>query len=68
MKHIVKMNLPKNERQFLAGQGEGVFVIIDEETAKVYNDDTAFGGEYFGILDTAQILILLGQIDIQSVP
>ena len=49
MNHI-KVNFPESAEKYEAGNGEGMFVIVDNET-KAAHDSNATGGEYWGILD-----------------
>ena len=50
----IKANLPTSQEGDKQGNGEGVFVLIDEETKKAYNNDQA-GGLYTAILDNDSI-------------
>lgn len=52
--NLIKVNLPTCKEKFKSGNGEGVWVIIDEATQKVYDSD-AIGGIYHGILDNDSI-------------
>lgn len=38
MNHI-KVNLPEDEDAYQSGNGEGVWVIVDDETKKLHDDD-----------------------------
>lgn len=49
-KHLIRMNLPNTLEEFQSGNGEGVFVWVDEETKADYDRD-ATGGSYIGVLD-----------------
>ena len=46
----IKANLPANEESYKTGNGEGVFVLVDDQTKKAYDDDKT-GSGYSGILD-----------------
>lgn len=46
----IKVNIPANEEGFREGFGEGVFVIVDEEVRKLYDEDDK-GTICEGILD-----------------
>ena len=46
----IKANLPATEEEYQAGNGEGVFVLVDERTKKAH-DTNATGGSYEGVLD-----------------
>ena len=50
MTESIKINLPQTEEDYLAGNGEGVWMLVDSETKKAYDED-AKGGRYVGILD-----------------
>ena len=50
MTEYIKGNLPLTERDYAAGNGEGVWVLVDPETKKAH-DEEATGGLYVGILD-----------------
>lgn len=47
----IKVNLPYSEEQFINGNGEGCFVLVDKETYKAWEDDSKVGGVYKGTLD-----------------
>ena len=47
---IIKVNLPANKRDYIAGNGEGVFVQVDSKTKADYDSDKA-GAGYIGTLD-----------------
>lgn len=54
MTNHIMVNLPPEERDYLSGNGEGVWVLVDEETLEAYNrnsDDKNF----VGILDNDSI-------------
>lgn len=53
--NYIKVNLPYSEEQFINGNGEGCFVLVDNETLNAWNDDGNVGGEYFGTLDNNSI-------------
>ncbi len=46
----IKVNIPADEEGFREGFGEGVFVIVDEEVRKLYDEDDK-GTICEGILD-----------------
>lgn len=48
--HYIKVNLPATEENFLNGNGEGCFVLVDDKTYQDWEDDTKFGGVYYGTL------------------
>ena len=50
MTEYIKVNLPLTEQDYLAGNGEGVWVLVDRKTKQAHDDD-ASGGSYVGILD-----------------
>ena len=50
MTEHIKVNLPLTEQDYLAGNGEGVWVLVDSKT-KLAHDTDAAGGSYVGILD-----------------
>lgn len=50
MTEYIKVNLPLTEQAYLAGNGEGVWVLVDPETKKAHDED-ASGKGYVGILD-----------------
>lgn len=50
MNEHIMVNLPLTERDYLAGNGEGVWVLVDPETKKAHDTD-ATGEGYIGILD-----------------
>ena len=50
MTEHIKVNLPLTEQDYLAGNGEGVWVLVDPKTKQAYDTDAA-GGGYMGILD-----------------
>lgn len=49
MEHI-KANFPATQADYASGNGEGMFVLVDDET-KAAHDTDATGGGYSGILD-----------------
>lgn len=49
MNHI-KVNFPESAEKYEAGNGEGMWVVVDNET-KAAHDSNAEGGQYWGILD-----------------
>lgn len=48
-KKYIQVNLPLTEQEYLSGNGEGVWLEVDEETRKAYDAGT-IGGGYSGIL------------------
>ena len=46
----IKVNLPNSSEAYARGNGEGVWVLVDERTKKAHDSD-ATSGVYFGILD-----------------
>ena len=50
MTEHIKVNLPLTQQDYLSGNGEGVWVLVDPETKKAHDEDAA-GGSYIGILD-----------------
>lgn len=53
-KRYIKVNLPLDKESFERGNGEGVFVIVDDETKKMY-DENASGGRHSGVLDNDSV-------------
>ena len=45
----IKVNIPMTEKDYHFGNGEGVWVEVDQETRRAYNRD-AIGSGYHGIL------------------
>ena len=50
MTEHIKVNLPLTEQDYLDGNGEGVWVLVDLKTKQAHDMD-AEGGGYLGILD-----------------
>ena len=50
MTEHIKVNLPLTEQDYLAGNGEGVWVLVDPKTKQAHDMDAA-GGGYVGLLD-----------------
>jgi len=46
---MIKVNLPRNDEQFIAGNGEGCFCVVDAETKTKFDVDKS-GGTFVGIL------------------
>lgn len=46
----IKANIPNTMDKFISGNGEGVWVLVDKETKRAYDED-ASGGVYYGTLD-----------------
>lgn len=53
MEHI-KINLPANEEAYQSGNGEGVWVLVEEDAKKAYDNDES-GSIYSGILDNDSV-------------
>ncbi len=49
-KKQIKVNIPRTEKEFLEGNGTGVWVLVDPETFRDYANNVD-GGVYVGILD-----------------
>ena len=54
MTEHIKVNLPLTEQDYLSGNGEGVWMLVDRET-KMAHDIDAVGGRYVGILDNDSV-------------
>lgn len=54
MAEYIKVNFPLTAEDFAAGNGEGMWVLVDQET-KAAHDTDATGGSYVGILDNDSI-------------
>lgn len=54
MTERIKVNLPLNEQDYLSGNGEGVWVLVDCKTKQLHDTD-AVGGRYVGILDNDSV-------------
>lgn len=50
MTEHIRVNLPLTEQEYLAGNGESVWVLVDPQTKKAHDTD-AIGKGYVGILD-----------------
>lgn len=50
----IKANLPPSEGDYITGNGEGVFILVDELTKEAHDAD-ATGAGYTGILDNDSI-------------
>ncbi len=50
MTEYIQVNLPLTEQDYASGNGEGVWVLVDPETKKAYDQDIT-GKGYIGILD-----------------
>lgn len=48
--HSIKANLPSTEAEYVEGNGEGCFFLIDDKAKKAYDTDEE-GTVYEGILD-----------------
>ena len=53
-KNYIKVNLPDTSEKETSGNGEGVFILVNDETKKDHDNDKE-GGLYFGILDNDSI-------------
>ena len=51
----IQVNLPLTEQDYMTGNGEGVWVLVDLETKHAYDAD-AEGAGYVGILDNDNAL------------
>lgn len=54
MTEYIKVNFPLTEQDYLNGNGEGMWVLVDSETKAEYEKDSA-GGTYIGLLDNDSI-------------
>ena len=54
MTKYIKVNFPLTETDYLAGNGEGMWVKVDPATKAAYDADIS-GGRYVGILDNDSI-------------
>lgn len=50
----IKVNLPATEGDYITGNGEGVFILVDAATKEAHDSD-ATGAGYTGILDNDSI-------------
>lgn len=50
----IKVNFPRNEESFKSGNGEGMWVLVDDEISKAYSLDAA-GEVCFGTLDNDSV-------------
>ena len=50
MTEYIKVNFPLTEEDYISGNGEGMWVLVDHDTKKAHDED-AVGGRYYGILD-----------------
>ena len=50
MTEHIRVNVPRTEQDYHAGNGEGVWVLVDCETKRAYDADVV-GGRYVGLLD-----------------
>lgn len=48
MEHI-KINIPRTEEDFISGNGEGVWVLVEDDVHEKYHNDYV-GGIFYGIL------------------
>ena len=49
MTEYIKVNFPLTEEDYINGNGEGMWVLVDHDTKKAHDED-AIGGRYYGIL------------------
>lgn len=54
MTEHIKMNFPLTAEAFASGNGEGMWVLVDQETKEAHDAD-ATGGHYIGILDNDSV-------------
>lgn len=54
MTEYIQVNFPLTAEGFAAGNGEGMWVLVNKETRAAYDADAA-GGSYVGILDNDSI-------------
>lgn len=47
----IKVNLPASEKDFLDGNGEGCFVLVDKPTKALWENDENIGNVCHGTLD-----------------
>lgn len=50
MTEYIKVNFPLTEQDYLNGNGEGMWMLVDAETKAAYEKDVE-GGTYVGLLD-----------------
>ena len=50
-RYYIKINVPETEEDYLRGNGEGMWALVDEETKKAHDDDNVTGGGYQAELD-----------------
>ena len=55
MLHHIKVNLPETEEEYIDGNGEGVWVLVDDDTYNRYQLDDFDAGTYVGILDNDSV-------------
>mgnify|MGYP006900619147 CR=1 FL=1 len=63
-KKYIKVNIPLTEMDYLAGNGEGVWVEVDEETRRAY-DENVEGKGFRGILSNDSVYypgLMCGQV------
>lgn len=49
MTEYIKVNFPLTEADYRNGNGEGMWVLVDQETKKAHDEDVS-GGRYYGVL------------------
>lgn len=54
MTEYIKVNFPLTEEEYISGNGEGMWVLVDPETKKAHDED-ASGGRHFGVLDNDSV-------------
>ncbi len=54
MTEYIKVNFPLTAEDFAAGNGEGMWVLVDQVTKAAHETDVS-GGEWVGILDNDSI-------------
>ena len=54
MTKYIKVNFPLTAEDFASGNGEGMFVLVDQKTKNAYDKDIS-GGRWVGILDNDSI-------------
>lgn len=53
MQHI-KVNIPQSQEAYIEGNGEGVFVLVEDDVKRAYDTDEN-GTNYQGILDNTSV-------------
>lgn len=52
--HYIKVNFPADYQSYLNGNGEGMWVLVDDDTYEAHQKDVS-GGVYKGTLDNDSI-------------